>query len=99
MTIHTDVTTDELLGLFPPGTGLDSDGTLTVGGGRLDEVGGQFGTPAIVVSEAAPRQRARDYLAAFRGRWPRCDVAFASKSFPCTAVRRLSGEEGLHLDA
>jgi len=98
VTIHTDVTTDELLGLFPPGTVLEGDGTLTVGGCRLDHVAEKFGTPAIVVSEDALRQRARDYLAAFRGRWPRCDVAFASKSFPCTAVQRVMVEEGLHLD-
>jgi diaminopimelate decarboxylase len=97
-TAHSDVTTGELLGLFPPGSALDSDGTLIVGGCRLDEVAEQFGTPAIVVSEDALRQRARDYLAAFRARWQRCDVAFASKSFPCTAVQRVMVEEGLHLD-
>src|ERR1700736_165364 len=96
--IPTAVTTGELLGLFPQGTGLDSDGAMTVGGCRLDDVAQQFGTPAIVVSEDALRQRARDYLAAFRGRWPRCDVAFASKSFPCTAVQRIMVDEGLHLD-
>src|ERR1700682_6260525 len=96
--IHTDVTTDELLGLFPQGTGLDSDGAMIVGGCRLDDVAEKFGTPAIVVSEDALRQRARAYLAAFRGRWPRCDVAFASKSFPCTAVQRVMVDEGLHLD-
>ncbi|HKH52170.1 MAG TPA: diaminopimelate decarboxylase [Mycobacterium sp.] len=94
MTIHTD----ELLGLFPSGTALEGDGTLTVGGCRLNDVAEKFGTPAIVVSEDALRQRARDYLTAFRGRWPSCDVAFASKSFPCTAVQRIMVEEGLHLD-
>ncbi|MDT5209921.1 MAG: diaminopimelate decarboxylase [Mycobacterium sp.] len=98
MTIHPDVTTGELLGLFPPGTELAEDGTLMIGGCRLDDVAGQFGTPAIVVSEDALRQRARDYLAAFRRRWSRCDVAFASKSFPCTAVQRVMVDEGLHLD-
>ena len=67
MTIHTDVTTDELLGLFPPGTGLDSDGTMTVGGCRLDDVAKQFGTPAIVVFEDALRQRARARGAAAGG--------------------------------
>jgi diaminopimelate decarboxylase len=87
-----------LIGLFPPGTRLDSDGTLVVGGCRLDDVAEQFGTPAIVVAEDALRQRARDYLSAFRSRWPRCDVAFASKSFPCTAVQRVMVQEGLHLD-
>jgi diaminopimelate decarboxylase len=98
VSIHTDVTADELLGLFPPGTAIESDGTLTVGGCRLDEVAEKFGTPAIVVSEDALRQRASDYLTAFRSRWPRADVAFASKSFPCTAVQRVMVEEGLHLD-
>lgn len=98
MTVHTDADTEELVGLFPPGTRLDGDGTLMVGGCRLDEVAEQFGTPAIVVAEDALRARARDYLTAFRGRWPRCDVAFASKSFPCTAIQRVMVEEGLHLD-
>jgi diaminopimelate decarboxylase len=87
-----------VLGLFPPGSRLDGDGALTVGGCRLDEVAEKFGTPAIVVSEDALRQQARDYLTAFRSRWPRADVAFASKSFPCTAVQRVMVSEGLHLD-
>ncbi|BBX37419.1 diaminopimelate decarboxylase [Mycolicibacterium mageritense DSM 44476 = CIP 104973] len=91
-------TTEELIGLFPPGTRPDADGTLMVGGCRLDDIAEEFGTPAIVVNEDALRQRARDYLAAFRSRWPRADVAFASKSFPCTAVQRVMAEEGLHLD-
>ena len=98
MSIDTAPTTADLLGLFPPGTRQDDDGTLMVGGCRLDDVAAQFGTPAIVVSEDALRQRARDYLAAFRSRWPRCDLAFASKSFPCTAVQRVMTEEGMHLD-
>ena len=98
MTIHIEATTDELLGLFPPGTRQDGDGTLMVGDCRLDDVAERFGSPAIVVAEDALRQRARDYLTAFRIRWPRCDVAFASKSFPCTAVQRVMVEEGLHLD-
>lgn len=88
----------DLLALFPPGSTLGADGALVVGGCRLDDVAAEFGTPAIVVSEEALRQRARDYLAAFRSRWPRVDVAFASKSFPCTAVQRVMASEGLHLD-
>ena len=95
VTVRIEATAEELIGLFPPGTRTDSDGTLMVGGCRLDDVVDQFGTPAIVVSEGALRQRARDYLAAFRSRWPRSDVAFASKSFPCTAVQRVMVEEGL----
>jgi diaminopimelate decarboxylase len=90
--------TAEVLGLFPPGSRLDDDGTVVVGGCRLDDLAEEFGTPVMVVAEAALRQRARDYLRAFRSRWPRSDVAFASKSFPCTAVQRVMSEEGLLLD-
>jgi diaminopimelate decarboxylase len=98
MTMSPEATAEELIGLFPPGTRTDGDGMLTIGGCRLDAVADRFGTPAIVVSEDALRKRARDYLTAFRSRWPRCDVAFASKSFPCTAVQRVMVEEGLNLD-
>ncbi|WP_235732524.1 diaminopimelate decarboxylase [Mycolicibacterium septicum] len=98
MTIHSETTAADLIALFPPGTQQDADGTLMVGGCRMDTVADQFGTPAIVVDEGALRQRAADYLAAFRSRWPRSDVAFASKSFPCTAVQRVMVSEGLHLD-
>jgi diaminopimelate decarboxylase len=96
--MHTEPTAEDLLSLFPQGSRTDDDGTLVVGGCRLDDVAAEFGTPAIVVAEDALRNRARNYLNAFRSRWPRADVAFASKSFPCTAVQRVMVEEGLHLD-
>jgi diaminopimelate decarboxylase len=94
----TAPTSEDLLGLFPPGSRTDGDGTLVVGGCRLDEVASEFGTPVMVVAEDALRNRARSYLDAFRSRWPRSDLAFASKSFPCTAVQQVMVEEGLHLD-
>ncbi|MGY4708648.1 diaminopimelate decarboxylase [Mycolicibacterium sp. CBM1] len=88
----------EVLGLFPPGSHIAEDGVLTVGGCRLDELAAEFGTPMMVVAEDALRHRTRDYLAAFRDRWARSDVAFASKAFPCTAIQRVAVEEGLLLD-
>ncbi|MDH6197172.1 diaminopimelate decarboxylase [Mycobacterium frederiksbergense] len=87
-----------VLELFPEGTRVAADGMLTVGGCRLDDIAAEFGTPTMVVAESVLRQRARDYLREFRSRWPRSDVAFASKSFPCTAIQRVMAEEGLHLD-
>ncbi|BBY66579.1 diaminopimelate decarboxylase [Mycolicibacterium helvum] len=87
----------QVLGLFPPGSVVDH-GMLSVGGCRLDDIAAEFGTPVMVVAEDAVRQRARDYLAAFRSRWARADVAFASKAFPCTTIQRLASEEGLLLD-
>ncbi len=89
---------DDVLALFPPGTRTDDDGTVVVGGCRLDDLATEFGTPVMVVDEGALRDRAREYLHEFRSRRPRSEVAFASKSFPCTAVQRLMVEEGLHLD-
>lgn len=90
--------TDDVLALFPPGSHTDVDGTVVVGGCRLDDLATEFGTPVMIVDEAALRRRAREYLGEFRSRRSRCDVAFASKSFPCTAIQRLMTEEGLHLD-
>jgi diaminopimelate decarboxylase len=89
---------DELVGLFPPDTRLDDDGMLVVGGCRLDEVAGEYGTPVLVVTEQAVRQRARDYRAGLAARWPDSQVVFASKAFPCTAVQRVMVNEGLWID-
>jgi diaminopimelate decarboxylase len=89
---------DELVGLSPPGTRIDDDGMLVVGGCRLDEIAGEFGTPVLVVAEQAIRQRAREYRAGLTARWPDSQVVFASKAFPCTAVQRVMVEEGLWID-
>jgi diaminopimelate decarboxylase len=89
---------DDLMGLFPPGSTAAGDGMLTVGGCRLDDVAGEFGTPVLVVSESAVRAQAREYLDGLRARWPSGRVVFASKAFPCTAVQRVMVEEGLGLD-
>jgi diaminopimelate decarboxylase len=88
----------ELLELFPPGTRQDDDGMLRVGDCRLDELAAQYGTPVLVVAEAALRQRAREYREKLADRWPASQVVFASKAFPCTAVQRVLVSEGLWLD-
>jgi diaminopimelate decarboxylase len=89
---------DELVGLFPPGTRLDDDGMLVIGGCRLDELAREYGTPALVVAEETVRQRARDYRMGLAARWPDSQVVFASKAFPCTAVQRVMVDEGLWID-
>ena len=90
--------TDELVGLFPPGTRQDGDGMLLVGGCRLDDLAREYGTPVMVVAEDALRRRARDYRERLAARWPDSRVVFASKAFPCTAVQRLMVSEGLWID-
>jgi diaminopimelate decarboxylase len=88
---------DGLLSLYPPGSATDADGMLLIGGCRADDLAAEFGTPALVVSERALRARAREYVDGLRARWSRSRVVFASKAFPCTAVRVMV-EEGLGLD-
>jgi diaminopimelate decarboxylase len=87
-----------MLSLFPPGSAVDPDGTLTIAGCRADALATEFATPLLVVSEPALRARAREYADGLAARWPRSRVVFASKAFPCTAVQRVMVEEGLGLD-
>ena len=89
---------DALLSLFPPGSVPDADGMLRIGDCRADDLAAEFGTPVLVVAEAALRARAREYVGELAVRWPRSRVVFASKAFPCTAVQRAMLEEGLGLD-
>jgi diaminopimelate decarboxylase len=89
---------DALLSLFPPGSAVDPDGMLTIGGCRADALAEAHGTPVLVVAEEALRARAREYVDGLVARWPNSRVVFASKAFPCTAVQRVMVEEGLGLD-
>ena len=87
-----------LLELLPAGSVVDADGTLRIGGCRVDDLAREFGTPAIIVDEAALRARAQEYRTALTSRRPNSRVVFASKSFPATAVQRVMVEEGIGLD-
>ncbi len=87
-----------LLELLPVGTEVDADGTLRIGGRRVDDLAREFGTPAIIVDEAALRARAQEYRTALTSRRPNARVVFASKAFPATAVQRVMVEEGIGLD-
>jgi diaminopimelate decarboxylase len=89
---------NDVIELFPPGTEVDAGGELVVGGCRLRDLAGEFGTPAYVVDEAALRSRAREYRDELAARWPDALAIFASKAFPCTAVLRALAEEGLGCD-
>ena len=88
----------DLLSLFPAGSSIDDDGTVVVGGCRADDLAEEFGTPVLVVAEAALRARAREYVDELTARWENSRVVFASKAFPCTSVQRVMVEEGLGLD-
>jgi diaminopimelate decarboxylase len=89
---------DGLLGLFPPGSSVDPDGELIVGGCRLADLAARWGTPLYVLAEDAVRSQVRRYRQALASHWPDSRMVFASKAFPCTAVYRLMASEGIGVD-
>src|ERR1700731_1719677 len=93
-----DTITAGLLGLFPPGSGVDPDGELVVAGGRLADLAARWGTPLYVVAGDAVRAQVRRYRRALGSHWPSSRMVFASKAFPCTAMYRLMASEGIGVD-
>lgn len=91
-------TSEAIIELFPTGTRLDSSGELFIGGCSATTLAAAFGTPALIIDEAALRQRARRYADGLAARWPQSLVVWASKSLPYTAIYRVLSEEGLGID-
>jgi diaminopimelate decarboxylase len=88
----------QLISLFPSGTSLNEKKELLIGGCSASDLVATFGTPALIIDEAALRNRARRYQDGLRSRWPNSEVIWASKSLPLTSVFRIIGEEGLGVD-
>lgn len=86
------------LELFPEGTGVNSEGMVMIGGCPAGDLAAAFGTPSLIIDEAALRSRARRYRLALADRWENSQVVWASKSLPHTAVYRLMADEGLGID-
>ena len=84
--------------VYPLGSRLNERGRLEVGGCDLVELADRFGTPAYVYAEDDLRARARAYVEAFRERWDRFEVVYASKAFPSAAAHRIFAAEGLSCD-
>ncbi len=84
--------------VYPLGSRINDRGHLEIGGCDAVELAEEFGTPAFIVAEDDLRARARAYMRGLATRNPDCDVLFASKAFPCTAVYRVLAEEGLSCD-
>ena len=88
----------QIISLFPSGTRLNEKKELLIGGCAASELVSTFGTPALIIDEAALRDRARRYHDGLQSRWPNSEVIWASKSLPLTSVFRIIGEEGLGVD-
>ncbi|MGB9588910.1 MAG: diaminopimelate decarboxylase, partial [Armatimonadota bacterium] len=77
---------------------INSQGHLVIGGCDVLDLVRQFGTPLYVMDEELIRRNCREYLAGFRSRYPKTDIAFAGKAFLNMAMCRLLRQEGLYLD-
>jgi diaminopimelate decarboxylase len=73
---------------------VEADGSLSVGGCRIDDVAAEFGTPVFVYDEAHLRARCQEAVAAFGHQ----KVVYATKAFLCKAMAKLAYDEGLLLD-
>ncbi|MBJ7329096.1 MAG: diaminopimelate decarboxylase [Solirubrobacteraceae bacterium] len=91
-------TAQRLSAVWPAASRLVDDRRLEIGGVDAIALAKEFGTPAYIVAEDDLREKARQYLAAFRAHAPDAEVHFASKANPCTAVLRVFAEEGLGVD-
>ncbi|WP_027085015.1 diaminopimelate decarboxylase [Cohnella panacarvi] len=85
--------------MFLHGTSkINSKGHLEIGGCDVTDLAKEFGTPLYIVDEELVRQRAREFMDAFRKTGLRHQVAYASKAFCVMAMCRLAEEEGMSLD-
>jgi diaminopimelate decarboxylase len=82
-----------MLALFPP-RAADADGELELDGQRASDLAERFGTPLVVYSERALRERAR----AFRAAAPDAVFVYGAKAFPNVALMQLLAEEGFGAD-
>src|SRR4029079_3575665 len=58
----------------------------------------EWGTPLYVMDEAAIRANCREYLGAFRKRYPQVEIFFAGNEFLCKVICKVVDQEGLSLD-
>ncbi|MFM7409345.1 MAG: diaminopimelate decarboxylase, partial [Actinomycetota bacterium] len=80
--------------LLPDTATVESDGHLSIGGCRLDDLAAELGTPLFVYDEAHLRSRCREAVSSFGTG----NVIYATKAFLCKAMARLAHEESLMLD-
>jgi len=77
---------------------INDKGHLQIGGVDTEQLAAEFGTPLYIVDEALVRQRAREYVEAFKASGLQFQVAYASKAFCTMAMCAIAEQEGLSLD-
>ena len=73
--------------LLPDTARIESDGSLSIGGCRVDELAERHGTPLFVYDEAHVRARCREAVAAFGPTWLRLKVKKSSEPWAVPAER------------
>ena len=84
--------------VYPRGSRVNEAGQLEIGGCDAVELAREFGTPAYVYATDDIRARAREYTDALASHDVDCEVLFASKAAPITAICEILREEGLSID-
>jgi diaminopimelate decarboxylase len=77
---------------------INDKGHLQIGGCDTTALAQEFGTPLYIVDEALVRQRAREFVEAFKATGLKFQVAYASKAFSVMAMCAIAEQEGLSLD-
>jgi diaminopimelate decarboxylase len=77
---------------------INAQGHLEIGGVDTADLAKEYGTPLYIVDEALVRQRANEYVTAFKASGLKFQVAYASKAFSVMAMCAIAEQEGLSLD-
>lgn len=77
---------------------INERGHLEIGGVDTLDLKEQFGTPLYIYDVALIRERATEFVQAFKKRGIGAQVAYASKAFSCVAMVQLAKQLDLSLD-
>ncbi len=83
--------------IFPRTTEVRG-GRLSIGGLDAQELTREFGSPLYVFDDEELRSACREYIAAFRSRYERTDIAYASKAYLSRYMASIARDEGISLD-
>ncbi len=92
------MTTDLNRTIWPATAVRDDSGVITVGGVTVTDLVAEYGSPLFIFDEADVRERARNYVKAFKADDIHVAVHYAGKAFLTTRVAQWISEEGLGID-
>lgn len=84
--------------IFPDGTTINAQNHLAIGGLDLVDLAAEYGTPLYLFDEATLRGQCSGYQTAFRSRYERTLVVYASKAYLNRALAQVMAQEGMGLD-